>query len=58
MNIERKNKKMAKYCVLEEFKGYRLDKYLTIVTDKTRSFLQNNIINIKVNGMMLNLVIN
>ncbi len=50
MNIERKNKKMAKYCVLEEFKGYRLDKYLTIVTDKTRSFLQNNIINIKVNG--------
>ena len=38
-----------KYLVKEEQVGLRLDKYLSEVTGKTRSFIQNNLITLKLN---------
>ena len=40
---------MPKYLVDDQYSGYRIDKYLSEIANKTRSFIQNNLISLKVN---------
>ncbi len=40
---------MPKYLVDNKYSGYRIDKYLSEIANKTRSFIQNNLISLKVN---------
>lgn len=40
---------MPKYLVDNKYSGYRIDKYLSEIANKPRSFIQNNLISLKVN---------